>query len=628
MSKRTEYPNPQFERKNYVCLNGEWSFETDKQKTGFTRGLLERELSGKIEVPFCPESELSGVKHTDFINACWYKKKFVLSQNDFDGLIHLKFGAADYSARVYINGREVGRHSGGYTPFGFDITEYAGVGENEITVYVEDDITANVPSGKQSPKSESFGCFYTRVTGIWQTVWLEFTPQSYIKSVRYFSDVKAGAVTIEAVTVGAGTLRTRITYKGKTVGEYQTDIAYKAVFTVPLSQTHLWEVGKGRLYDAEFTFGGDKVYSYFGLREVGFDGLRFVINGKSVFQRLVLDQGYYPKGIYTAESGSEFIRDIELAGRLGFNGSRLHQKVFEPRFLYECDKAGWLVWGETASWGVRYCDLEGAGNFMNEWREAVERDFNHPSIVTWCPLNEMWEDLNDKNKTRDIRFSEAVYDFTKTLDPTRPCVDVSGGYHGKRTDLADFHCYLRYDGLKAHIDDLSLGYMTEKKAYLRGETARYEGQPVNVSEYGGIAFGKNADKTEVCACVRETTAWGYETETDDYALAASFVRLTELIMNCGKLSGCCYTQLYDVEQECNGLYTYDRASKLSAAAEDKIRDCLSRLAAIEKDSQVIIEQTAAERERNGLYAYDRKLKFGSAAAEAIKGCNGKTAAIE
>ena len=581
--KRQEYPNPQFERKDWINLNGEWEFEIDNEKAGFNRELLFNPLNGKIEVPFCPESKLSGIAHTDFIYACWYRKRFALNEKQLSQRITLNFGAVDYSAKVYVNGKYAGEHRGGYTPFGFDISAYVQAGENEIVAYVEDDINANAPSGKQSPRKKSFGCFYTRTTGVWQTVYLEFTPKSYIKSVKYYPDIMDCSVDIEAVIEGNGTLTANVFYKGKSVGTASVELNHKKRFTVKLNEKHLWEIEKGKLYDVELIFGKDKVYSYFGLREVGYDGLKFLVNGKPVFQRFVLDQGYNPYGVYTAGDAGDFARDIKLATDLGFNGARLHQKVFEPGYLYECDKAGFMVWGEMASWGIKYYNLDALGVFVNEWQEVLERDFNHPCIVTWCPLNEACEDLQRPELIRDKRFCEALYDFTKTMDPTRPCVDTSGGYHGGRTDVYDVHCYREISDLQACLDALVKGEMVFWKAFAPeecDEAVKYLGQPVSVSEYGGKAFsgGTVAGGTPCAAgetiCVDKTEAWGYCVLNGEKEFVEDFMKLTEALLNCSKLSGFCYTQLYDVEQEQNGLYTFDRKPKLSPASVEKIKNCI------------------------------------------------------
>ena len=582
--KRAEHPNPQFERNNYECLNGSWDFSYGK-----VHGRENCALELTIEVPFCPESKLSGIHNTDFITDCVYSRVIDVTRADLDGRLVLHFGAADYTTEVYVNGIKAGTHAGGYTAFETEITPFVKVGKNRITVAVHDDITDNVPSGKQSKKRESFGCFYTRVTGIWQTVWLERTPKAYIKQIRFNPHIAESSVGVELLTEGKASTEITVFYDGKQVGKAMGDGYYRHRYEIKLIKTHLWEVGHGNLYDVLIKFGDDEVKSYFGLRSAEYKDGKFLLNGKSVFQRLVLDQGYYSEGIYTAPSVEDFRKDIELALNLGFNGVRPHQKVFEQRYLYECDRAGFMVWGEYASWGIRCEDLDALGTFTTEWTETVEQYFNHPSIVTWCPLNEAWFALEDKEKERDIRFVESVYHVTKTLDGTRPCVDVSGGYHGKYTDLFDFHCYHNATDITHYIEEIENRgelvmdtlYPSEPEigAIWDGKTATH------ASEYGGVAFGKDGTVNGLqgsVPCVQEQNAWGYSACTDEDRFVAQYIKTTELVMNSDKICGFCYTQLYDIEQEQNGLYTYDRKTKFSQGALTRIKECNGRRAAMEK----------------------------------------------
>lgn len=587
MAYRTEYPNPQFRRESFECLNGVWEFEI-----GTATGKTNVPLSSTIEVPFCPESKLSGIGVTDFIPDCIYSKIIFVTEEDFKRRLVLHCGAIDHQATVYLNGIKICSHVGGYTPFEAELNTAAKVGENRLTIIVHDDTREKILSGKQSGKRESFGCFYTRTTGIWQTVWLERTPKNYIRSFRFYPDEKNNCLGAEVETEGAGTVSLHIFYEGREVGFAEGETIFRKRFRISLSERHLWEIGNGQLYDVEISFGADKVYSYFGLRSVAYDGYRFLLNGKSVFQRLVLDQGYYFDGIYTAPSVQNMKEDIALSQSLGFNGARLHQKLFEPLFLYECDKAGYMVWGEYASWGIGYDNLKELGAFLIEWREAIERDFNHPCIVQWCPLNETWENLDDCTKTRDIRFVEAVYAFTKALDETRPCVDVSGGYHGRYTDLFDFHCYHAPEKLSQYLEAIERdGILLADTLYPaeREEGTTYRsGQPINVSEYGGVAYSPDG-----CAlglqgtmpCVQEENAWGYSACKDEETFVEQYIKITEQFLACNKISGFCYTQLYDIEQEQNGLFTYGRKRKLSDAAVLAIKNCNTKKAAVETEDK-------------------------------------------
>ncbi|MCM1284623.1 MAG: hypothetical protein NC213_03130 [Acetobacter sp.] len=577
---RNEYPNPQFERLNWKNLNGEWDFGFKKYAAGFKFSKDESvalnyhdkcEYPCKINVPFCIESELSGIGNTDFVNMVWYRKK--VNINKTDGRIFLHIGAADYLTTVLVNSKPAGRHRGGYTSFRFDITDLAVDGENEIFIFCEDDVKNSLVSrGKQSEQKKSHDCDYTRTTGIWQTVYLEYTPQEYIKNFKIYPDTDNCSVTIMTDFVGTADFSCNVLYNGKCVGEAeQKNACGNRFYNIALGEKHLWEAGHGRLYDLELTFGNDKVKSYFGLRTVRLDGYKFLINEKSVFQRLVLDQGFYRDGIYTAKSEEDLIKDIELSLALGFNGARLHQKVFEPRFLYHCDKMGYLVWGEYASWGIDHSSDAALSVFLTEWSEAVSRDFNHPSIVGWCPFNETW---NYRGRAQKNELISVVYDYTKAVDSTRPCIDTSGNFHVK-TDIYDVHDY-NYDPVlfKKNFDRL----VTDNELYEHvlidnPNRQKYAGQPVFVSEYGGIKW--QSDKN--------VKSWGYgkNVKTPD-EFAERYCGLTDALISNKKMFGFCYTQLYDIEQEQNGLYTYNREKKFSDSVYKKIKEANTKIAEIEK----------------------------------------------
>lgn len=577
---RSEHPNPQFERNCWQNLNGEWDFGFKKVRFGFKfSDNEERALKYcrntkypyKINVPFCIESKLSGIGNTDFVNLVWYRKKVNINKGNKRVFLHI--GAADYLTTVLVNSKLAGRHKGGYTSFCFDITDLVVDGENEIFILCEDDVkNPLVCRGKQSEQKKSHGCDYTRTTGIWQTVYLEYTPQEYIKSFKIYPDARNCSITIETDFVGTADFECTVLYKGKTVGKL-TDKRTNGnrFFNIPLSERHLWEPENGNLYDLEFKFGEDTVKSYFGLRDVRLDNFKFLINEKSVFQRLVLDQGFYRDGIYTAKDEEELVRDIELSLALGFNGARLHQKVFEPRFLYHCDRLGYLVWGEYANWGLDYSSDAALSVFLSEWSEAVERDFNHPSIIGWCPFNETWDYRGRKQKNELL---STVYDYTKAVDKTRPCIDTSGNFHVK-TDIYDVHDY-NYDAalFKKNFDKL----MTDGTLYeevLKGNPNRqkYGGEPVFVSEYGGIKW--QGDES--------VKSWGYgENVKTPKEFAERYCGLTDSLISNKRMFGFCYTQLYDIEQEQNGLYTYDRKKKFDDSIYDEIIKSNTKIAEIEK----------------------------------------------
>lgn len=563
---RQEHPKPQFERKNWLNLNGKWQFETDNGNSGVARGLYKDDavLQSEIEVPFCPESKLSGVENVDFMNAVWYKREVVLDKAQLGGRVFLHFGAVDYRATAYVNGEKCGEHKGGYVSFSFEITNLVREGKNVITVYAEDD-TRNrlIPSGKQSDQYYSYNCSYTRTTGIWQTVWLEFTPNAYIKQVKYYPDVHSSALTLTAETVGAGTLSAQAFFEGKPMGEAVADYGGGTfTLTIPLKEKHLWEVGKGDLYDLKLIYGEDEVQSYFGLRSVRLDGYRFLINEKSVFQRLVLDQGFYPEGIYTAKSDEQLKADIDLSMAMGFNGARLHEKVFEERFLYHCDKKGYIVWGEYPNFGLNVSYADSIYGVFPEWLEVLNRDFNHPSIVGWCPFNETWSDMQYDGVLA------LVYQSTKAVDPTRPCIDTSGNYH-VITDIYDVHDYEQEPEIFAERYNALKTEGTLFNPFPRKQIPYKIGTPTFVSEYGGIRWTK------------DEKGWGYGNapKTEEEFLTR-LKNLTDVLLDNGRMFGLCYTQLYDVEQEQNGLYTYDRKPKFPP---ETIAPIFRKKAAIEND---------------------------------------------
>nr|WP_295280529.1 sugar-binding domain-containing protein [uncultured Blautia sp.] len=569
MIYRTEHPKPQFMRENWLNLNGEWDFQLDPGASWEEQELYKDAdaYAKKINVPFCPESELSGIGHTDFMNSVWYRREVELEEKQLEGRVLLHFGAVDYMATIYVNGEKCGTHKGGYVSFAVDITDHVHAGKNTIVVNAADDTRSRlIPSGKQSEKYNSYGCQYTRTTGIWQTVWLEFVPENYIKKVKYVTDIEAGTLTIMAELVGKGTFLAETFYKGKPAGAAShISGGGTAVLTVNLQEKHLWEVGNGRLYDLVLKYDRDVVKSYFGLRSLQLEGRKFLINGKSVFQRLVLDQGFYPDGIYTAPSDVELENDIRRSLAMGFNGARLHEKIFEERFLYYCDLHGYIVWGEFPNWGLDHSYADSIYGVLPEWLEEVDRDFNHPAIVGWCPFNETW-DQNYRKQFDEL--ISTVYKATKAVDPTRPCIDTSGHFHVV-TDIYDLHDYEQDPAAFAeHYKELG---KTNKFNFPQAMEDRqsYDGKsPFFVSEYGGIGWNTKGK------------AWGYGNIPESPETFLKRLKgLTDVLLDNEKMFGFCYTQLTDVEQEQNGLYTYDRKPKFSP---EIIREIFSRKAAIEE----------------------------------------------
>ncbi|HEY3291215.1 MAG TPA: glycoside hydrolase family 2 TIM barrel-domain containing protein [Anaerolineae bacterium] len=562
---RPEYPRPQFVRADWANLNGPWDFEIDQSLSGESRELQTgKPLSQKITVPFCPESDLSGIGEKDFMASVWYRRDVDIP-NDWTAngkRVFLRFGACDYETTVWVNGQHIGFHRGGYTSFAFEITRFVKAGSNTIVIRAVDDTRSGLqPSGKQCDKFASYGCLYTRTTGIWQTVWLEAVPATYLHSVKYYGNIDEGSITIHAKVVGdpgGYRLRTTVRAGDKVVGQADVAASAQASFTIALSERHLWEPGAPYLYDVTFELVKDghtvdTVNSYFGLRQISIDGKRVLINHKSVFQRLVLDQGFYPDGIYTAPSDEALRRDIELSLAMGFNGARLHEKVFEERFHYWADKLGYITWGEYPNWGLDHANPRGLERYTGEWLEAVDRDFDHPSIVGWCPFNET-------NPRQNPELLRMIYRMTKALDSTRPTIDTSGYVHVE-TDIYDCHNY------EQNAEKFAATFAPSRNSdsiyqNFPFDDVPYAGQPYFCSEYGGIWW--NPGQTD-------DNSWGYgdRPRTPDQFLQR-YRDLTETLLFNPNMFAFCYTQLTNVEQEVNGLYTYERKPKFDPAILHKI----------------------------------------------------------
>ena len=570
---RHEYPRPQLVRNEWLNLNGLWDFSFDFGKSGRERGLITgRDFTEKIMVPFCPESELSGIGYKDFIPAVWYSRSFTVPEDWAGKRVMLHFGAVDYMAEVWVNGLSAGTHKGGYSSFSFEITSFLKQGDNTVTICAEDDTRSRKqPRGKQSNRYHSFGCEYTRTTGIWQTVWLEALPAVYISSLRLTPDLQNGRLQVDGKIDGdarGGFAVLSARFENIAVGEEKVSVSAGNFHAgIALREVHPWSPDSPALYDLEIALHAkdgctDRVGSYFGLRSLQLCGGALLLNDRPIFQRLALDQGFYPDGIYTAPSDEALKKDIEISKGLGFNGARLHQKVFEARFLYWADRLGYMVWGEQGCGILEYGDYSVLENFLPEWEEVLERDFNHPSIICWCPFNET-------SVLQNPNVMLTVYRLTKKLDPTRPVIDASGWVHVK-TDLYDVHDYEQDTDAfrKRYEEDLA----ADGAVFLNcPQFEKYEGQPYVVSEYGGIWWnpGQQEDK-----------AWGYGKRlagADEFI--TRYRELTGILLRNPRICGFCYTQLYDVEQEVNGLYTYGREPKFDPAV---IRTINSQKAAIEK----------------------------------------------
>ena len=586
---RPEHPRPDLQRDSWQTLNGEWQFEIDKAADGEARGLSHgKDLNSKILVPFCPESKLSGLGlgNTVKLKDVWYRRSFELSPAMTGKRVRIHFGGVDYKTWVYINGQLAGTHVGGSSSFSFEITQWLKDGSNEVVVKVLDDMWSGLQScGKQSP-DQSQGCTYTRTTGIWQPVWLEAVGSTFVENISVVPDPENSRVFITAKLNGLDkdlSLKAEAFIDGKSVGSDTTTGPWQNTLVVDLKTKKLWAPGTPNLYDLKFTLSSgnkkiDTLNSYFGLRSVAIDGRRILINGKPVFQRLILDQGFYPDGLWTAPTDEALKKDIEMSMACGYNGARLHQKVFEPRFLYWADKLGYMVWGESANWGFSF-KPEGYAAYVNEWTEILLRDRNHPSIIGWSAFNE-----TNGSVVADLQ--QMMWNVTKAIDPTRPAFETSGWTHTlPNPEVLDMH---DYDGNGVSLRERWLGNLSvtsvprsipARYGSLKATLAKDRGVPFMVSEMGGIGWATGG-------------GWGYG--TGPKTLDEFYVRYKDTIdamLDNPHLFGFCYTQLTDIEQEKNGLFYYDRKPKFDAK---KLHEITSREAAYESHDPTKPAVIAAE----------------------------------
>lgn len=600
---RSEHPKPQFQREGWKNLNGYWDFAFDLARSGDQRGLASdySQYDKKILVPFCPESELSGIGYRDFIPSAWYHRSFTLPEDWTGQRIFLHFGAVDYESHVWVNNVEVGQHFGGSSSFSFDITHALKPGENDLTVWAIDDTRSHIqPSGKQSEIYPSNGCYYTRVTGIWQTVWLEARPAVHFRNVQILPDLDRGRFALIPAFSGYNSdMRWRaIAFDGdKQIAATEPAALNSVPVDLVLADPRPWSPSDPYLYDLVFEIFDDagvidRVQSHAGLRKIHIEGNRIFLNNAPIFLRLVLDQGFYPEGVWTAPSDQALRRDIEMSMAAGFNGARLHQKVFEERFHYWADRLGYLTWGENADWGgVRdFAEPQGVLNLEREWFDVVRRDRNHPSIICWTPLNETISGAR-QNPQAMARAMRSILDTTRAMDPTRPINDTSGFVHACRdTDLYTVHNYEQDPAIFAeHYKGLNPESLEGFYTYHAELSVPYQGQPFVVSEYGGSwwsevdaktgAVGDSSSLEETGVGKTNTTSWGYGRPADAIEeIYARMENLTAVLVNHPHISGFCYTQLTDVEQEQNGIYTFDRRHKFDA---ERLRAIFSALTATE-----------------------------------------------
>jgi beta-galactosidase/beta-glucuronidase len=568
------YPRPQLVREHWLSLNGKWKFSFDNDHR-YKHPSDAIQWTNEILVPFPPESETSGIGDRGFHRACWYERDFEIKAGGQRVILH--FGAVDYNTRVWVNGYLVAEHEGGHTPFSADITRALNdSGRQTVTVHAEDDPhDLAKPRGKQDWQLEPHSIWYPRTTGIWQTVWLERVPLTYIEKLRWTPHFDGFEIGCETFITGALeedlTVQVRIAHGDKVLAD--------DVYTVIGGETHrkvalsdpgiddsrnelLWSPERPTLLDAQITLRHkdevlDQIRSYTALRSVNINRDRFMLNGRPYQLRLVLDQGYWPDTLLTAPSDDALRQDVELAKAMGFNGVRKHQKIEDPRYLYWADKLGLLVWEEMPS-AYRFSP-QAVTRLVREWIEVIERDYSHPCVIVWVPFNESWGVPNLTSTQAHRNAVEALYHMTRTLDSTRPVIG-NDGWEASATDILGIHDYdCNPDNLRARYGSSS---QTQELFDRRRPGGRiltldgypHRGQPIMLTEFGGIAFTRNPGP--------ENKDWGYSKAGDPEDLLRNYQNLLEVVNNTSIFSGFCYTQFADTFQEANGLLYADRTPKI------------------------------------------------------------------
>lgn len=570
---RPEYPRPQFIRDKWLNLNGEWEFAFDDANTGIDLKWYDgRVLQNRIIVPFAYQTKLSGINDKTIYECVWYARSFEIPK-EWDGFdIILNFGAVDYETVVWINGQEVGHHQGGHVPFQFEIAPYLIEGENRLTLRVEDRQDPHQPRGKQSHTGLPNGIDYYCTTGIWQTVWLECAPAIRIEEIRIVPHADSNRITLDVfLHAPSATWRIEVQafdedepvaraedHTAIATGHIDLRIPYAKLWSP--ESPHIYNL-LIRLYKGEELL--DQVKSYTGLRGIELRNGKFLINGNPTYLKMVLDQGYWPDGYLTAPSDEALQTDIGWVKMLGFNGVRKHQKIEDPRWLYWCDRLGMLVWAEmpnARAWSLRAEEL-----LSTEWQRAVRRDYNHPCIIAWVPVNESmgFPGLSQKY-VGHYSYIERMVRVTRRLDSSRPVVDNDGWEHTDITDICAIHDYtptakklkVRYretlggGGLPVKV------WISDRPLFARG--SQYRGQPIVLSEVGGFLTIPPDTPEEQ----RDLLYQFYDSFETPEELLNKYHDLMRGIAALRFLGGYCYTQLTDIEQEVNGLLTYDRRPKV------------------------------------------------------------------
>jgi len=590
MILRNEYPRPQFVRENWKNLNGEWNFAFDDYDIGMKEKWFEtkKEYNRTIIVPFVYQSALSGIGDRSPHDIVWYQREFEIERTE-EQLVILHFGAVDYEADVFINGRHVCHHIGGHTSFEADITNHLQEGkEQSICIRVRDPhFDESIPRGKQFWEEKSRKIWYTNSTGIWQTVWLETVEKQYIKNMFITPIFDKGRVAVELELSDKGKeliLEYRISYHGQEIACGTVNaVTEKIFFEADLYQEHIfrmnyhgeswaWTPETPNLFDIELNLKSgimimDKVSSYFGMRKIEAKNGMIYLNNMPYYQKLILDQGYWPEGLLTAPSDEAYVTDIKLSKEMGFNGCRKHQKTEDPRFLYWADKMGYIVWGECANAAI--FNRDAAQRLMMEWNDIIRRDYNHPCIFTWVPINESWGAPNISFDRQQQHFSQALYHYLHTLDTTRLVVS-NDGWAATETDIVALHNYTHGQADESSKYEYFAETLQTKENLLCrhsspwpifAEGFEYHDQPILLTEFGGIGYD-----------VSENIGWGYTSAKTEEEFLKEYQRIMDAVYASQALWGYCYTQITDVEQEINGLLDYNRKPKCNMEKIRKINE--------------------------------------------------------
>ncbi len=572
---RPEYPRPDFERSEWLNLNGEWDFEFDDSDQGEKEGWYQSpNFSRRIIVPFCYQSERSTIHELGVHPVFWYKKEFMLPDPFLGKRVLLNFGAVDYQAKVWLNGEYAGGHQGGYGPFKMDCSRLLQTGNNIIVVRVEDRYECEQPRGKQYWLQKPDRCWYTPSSGIWQTVWLETVGEVYIDRMHMTPDIDRRELAVDIVLdklVEVLTLNVSITIQDREVKYVRASIENRISRLLvhlqepdSIDELDYWTPENPNLYDitVQIVKDGqvfDQVKSYFGMRKISVKGEQILLNNKPYYQKLILDQGYWPDTLMTPPSDEAIVYDIQMTKDLGFNGARKHQKIEDPRYYYWADKLGLLVWGEMPS--AYHFHAVAIERVIGEWVEFINRDYNHPSIITWVPLNESWGVRNIKADRQQQHYARALYYGFKALDGTR-LVSSNDGWEQVDSDICGIHDYepegSHFMEKYSNQEQLLAGAAERRLLYCEGYA--YQGQPILVTEYGGIAFASESQEN-----------WGYYGAVKNQdEFMERYAKITKAIQDTHYICGYCYTQLTDVQQEINGLMDAQRKLKIPLELIKKI----------------------------------------------------------